>query len=62
METKILIRSREKDIRTRIKIKGDQIIEQVNNFIYLESTISSDGIGKKEMVNMPCQGDLKFKS
>jgi len=44
---KVLACSRENNIRTRISLRGDKIIEQLNNFKYLGSNISSGGRCKK---------------
>jgi hypothetical protein len=38
------------NIRTRIKLKVGETIEQVKDFIYLGRTISSDGRCKKEII------------
>lgn len=41
-KTIILVCSRKNNIIARIKLKEDKTIEQVYDFIYLRSTISSD--------------------
>lgn len=42
MKTKILGWIMENNIKTRIKLKGDKIIDHESNFIYLGSTTISD--------------------
>jgi len=60
MKTKILVCSRENNTRTRIKVKGDKIIEQVGDFRCLGSIVSSDGRCKKEIVKRICQAKVVF--
>lgn len=52
MKMKILFCSRKNNIRTRINLKGDKVIEQVGDFRYLKSTICSDGRCKKEIMRI----------
>lgn len=38
--TEVLISSRDNNIRKKIKLKGDKTIDQIEDFIYLGSTMS----------------------
>jgi|UniRef100_A0A2S2QM29 hypothetical protein len=58
-KTKVLVCSRY-NIRSRIKLKDGETIEQVEDFIYLGSTINSDGRSKKEIIKRICQGKVAF--
>jgi len=58
-KTKVLVCSRDNNIRTKIKLKSDETVEQVD-FIYLGSTISSDGRCKKEIIKRICQAKVAF--
>ena len=51
-KTKVLVCSRYNSIRTSIKLKDGENIEQVEDFMYLGSTISSDGRCKKEYAKL----------
>lgn len=42
-KTKVLVCNRYNNIRTRIKLKDGVTIKQVEDFVYLGSTISSEG-------------------
>jgi len=59
-KTKALVCNRDNNIRTRIKLKGDEIVEQVEDFIYLGSTISSDGTCKKKIIRRIWQAKVAF--
>ena len=59
-KTKVLVCSRYNSIRTSIKLKDGENIEQVEDFIYLGSTISSDGRCKKEIIKRICQVKVEF--
>jgi hypothetical protein len=59
-KTKILVCSRYNNIRTRIKLKDGETIEQVEDFIYLGSTISSDGRCKKKIIKIICIAKVVF--
>lgn len=63
MKMKILVCSREDNMRTRIKLKEYKIIEQVDDFKYLGSTFSLDEICKKRngKENMPGQDAIQSK-
>lgn len=52
---KILICERKSKTKIQIKIRGNRVIEQVNEFIKLGSTINSDGREMKEIVKHICQ-------
>lgn len=59
-KTKVLVCSRYNSIRTSIKLKDGENIEQVEDFMYLGSTISSDGRCKKEIIKRICQAKVAF--
>jgi hypothetical protein len=58
-KTKVLVFSRY-NIRIRSKLNNSEIKEQVEDFIYLCSTISSDGRCKKEIIKRICQAKVAF--
>lgn len=49
-KTKVLVCSRVNNIKTRIKLKNDETIEEVEDFIYVGSTLRSDVKCKKEII------------
>jgi len=51
MKINVIVCSIYNNIWKKIKLKDDEIVEQVEDFIYF--TISSDGRCKKEIENMP---------
>ena len=59
-KTKIVVCSRDNPRRTRIKLNDNEIIEQVEDFTYLGSIISSDGKCKKEIIKRICQAKVAF--
>lgn len=59
MKTKILVCSKENNIRTRINLRGNQILEHVY-LRYLGSSTSSDRRCKKEIMNKICEAKVTY--
>lgn len=58
--TKVLVCSRNNNIRARIHLQNHQAIDQVEEFIYLGSIVSKDGKSKKEIMKRISQAKISF--
>jgi len=59
-KTKVLVYSRNNDIKSIIHLKNHQVEEQVEEFTYLGNTISEDGKSKREIIKRICQAKISF--
>lgn len=60
-KTKVLVCERE-NTRVHIQLRGNQRIDQVDEFVYLGSTISKDGLKKSEILKRICQAKIALNS
>jgi len=59
-KTKVVVCSRENPRRTIIKLIDNETIEQIEDFTYLGSIVSSDGKCRKEIIKRICQAKVAF--
>lgn len=50
INNKVLVYSRNHDIRARIHLQDNREIEQVEKFVYLGSIVNENGRNKKEII------------